>query len=65
MISLSILRHFEAGSDERAAFIKQRRAMVIKLADRSPITALAWSPDGWRIAAGNEGGAAFVIDLRR
>jgi WD40 repeat protein len=45
--------------------LKLRRAMVIKLADRSPITALAWSPDGWRIAAGNEAGAAFVVDLRR
>jgi WD40 repeat protein len=45
--------------------LRQRRSMVVKLADKSPITCLAWSPDGWRLAAGNEAGQAFVIDLQK
>jgi len=44
---------------------KQRRAGVLKLADKSPISCLAWSPDGRRIAAGNEDGMAFLIEIRR
>ncbi len=45
--------------------IKQKRSVVLKLADQSPITCLAWSPDGYKIAAGNERGDLLVIDLRR
>ncbi|MEA2852842.1 MAG: hypothetical protein QOE02_2861, partial [Rhodospirillaceae bacterium] len=26
---------------------------------------LAWSPDGFKLAVGNESGALLVIDLRR
>ena len=44
---------------------RQRRAMVVKLADKSPITCLAWSGDGWRLAAGNEAGMACIIELGR
>ncbi|MFM7344433.1 MAG: WD40 repeat domain-containing protein, partial [Tagaea sp.] len=31
---------------------------------QKPIRALAWSPDGWRIAAGGEDGYAVVFDLK-
>lgn len=31
---------------------------------QKPIRALAWSPDGWRIAAGSEDGYATVFDLK-
>ncbi|WP_421995144.1 WD40 repeat domain-containing protein [Reyranella sp.] len=45
--------------------IKTRRSAVLRMADGSAITGLAWSPDGWRLAAGNERGDLLVIDLRR
>lgn len=45
--------------------IKTRRSAVLKMSDGSPVTCLAWSPDGWRLAAGNEAGNLLVIDLRR
>lgn len=45
--------------------IKNRRSVVLKLSDGSPVTCLAWSPDGWSLAAGNEAGALLVVDLRR
>ncbi|MBS0520390.1 MAG: WD40 repeat domain-containing protein [Proteobacteria bacterium] len=45
--------------------IKTRRSVVIRMADSSPITCLAWAPDGFRLAAGNERGDLLVIDLRR
>ena len=45
--------------------IRHRRSAVLKLSDGSPITCLAWSPDGWQLAAGNEAGALLVLDLRR
>ena len=45
--------------------IKSRRSVVLKLSDGSPITSLAWSPDGWSLAAGNEAGNLLVVDLRR
>jgi WD40 repeat protein len=31
---------------------------------QKPIRAMAWSPDGWRIAAGAEDGYAVVFDLK-
>ena len=37
--------------------IKTRRSVVLKMADGSAITCLAWSPDGFRLAVGNEAGA--------
>jgi WD40 repeat protein len=45
--------------------IKARRSVVLKLADGSPITCVAWSPDGEKLAAGNERGDMLVIDLKR
>jgi WD40 repeat protein len=45
--------------------IKNRRSAVLKLSDGSPVTCVAWAPDGWSIAAGNEAGALLVVDLRR
>ncbi|MFI5001280.1 MAG: WD40 repeat domain-containing protein [Reyranellales bacterium] len=45
--------------------IKTRRTVVAKMADKSAITCLAWSPDGDRLAAGNERGDMLLVDLRR
>ena len=45
--------------------IKNRRSVVLKLSEGSPITCLSWSPDGWSLAAGNEAGQLLVVDLRR
>jgi WD40 repeat protein len=45
--------------------IKTKRSVVLKMADGSAITCLAWSPDGWRLAVGNDGGTLLVLDLRR
>ncbi len=45
--------------------IKTKRSVVLKMADGSAITCLAWSPDGHKLAAGNERGDLLVIDLRR
>jgi len=39
--------------------------VVLKMADGSAITCLAWSPDGYKLAVGNELGVLLVIDLRR
>jgi WD40 repeat protein len=45
--------------------IKARRSVAIRLADGSPITCLAWSPDGTKLAAGNENGDMLLLELRR
>ncbi|MBS0221265.1 MAG: WD40 repeat domain-containing protein [Proteobacteria bacterium] len=45
--------------------IKTRRSVVLKMADGSAITCLAWSPDGFCLAAGNDNGDLLLIDLRR
>jgi WD40 repeat protein len=45
--------------------IKLKRAVVIKMADGSPVTCLAWSSDGGRLAVGNQRGDMLVLDLRR
>ncbi|MCF8531663.1 MAG: WD40 repeat domain-containing protein [Reyranella sp.] len=45
--------------------IKTKRSVALKMADGSAITCLAWSPDGYGLAAGNERGDLLVIDLRR
>lgn len=45
--------------------IKTKRSVVLKMADGSAVTCLAWSPDGFGLAAGNERGDLLVINLRR
>ena len=45
--------------------IKSRRSVVLKMSDGSPITCIAWSPDGFQLAAGNEKGDLLTMDLRR
>jgi WD40 repeat protein len=45
--------------------IKTKRSVVLKMADGSAITCVTWSPDGYKIAAGNERGDMLVVDLRR
>ena len=45
--------------------LKTKRSVVLRMADGAAITCLAWAPDGWRLAAGTESGALFVLDLRR
>jgi WD40 repeat protein len=44
---------------------KTKRSVVLKMSDGSAISALAWSPDGFHLAAGNDNGDMLVIDLRR
>lgn len=45
--------------------IRTKRSVVLKMADGTAITCLAWSPDGWRLAVGSDAGKLLVIDLRR
>ena len=43
--------------------ISTQRAVVITEGGGSPVSALAWSGDGARLAVGTEGGTAAVVDL--
>ena len=45
--------------------IKTRRSVVLKMSDGSPVSCLAWSPDGFHLAVGNDNGDMLVVDLRR
>ena len=45
--------------------IKTRRSVVLKMSDGSAITCLAWSPDSYGLAVGNDRGDMLVVDLRR
>jgi WD40 repeat protein len=45
--------------------IKSKRSAVLRMSDGSAITCLAWSPDGLRLAAGNDKGDLLTIDLAR
>lgn len=45
--------------------IRTRRSVVLKMADGAAITGLAWSPDGFTLAVGNDRGDLLTIDLRR
>jgi hypothetical protein len=39
--------------------------VVLKMADGAAITCLAWSPDGFKLAVGNDRGDLLTIDLHR
>jgi WD40 repeat protein len=45
--------------------LKRRQSAVLKMADGSPVTCLAWSPDGAKLAVGNERGDLMVMTLER
>ncbi len=45
--------------------LKSRRSVVLKMADGSAVTCLAWSSDGTKIAVGNERGDLVVLDLKQ
>ena len=45
--------------------IRTKRSVVLKMADGAAITCLAWSPDGFRLAVGNDRGDLLTVDLRR
>jgi WD40 repeat protein len=45
--------------------IRTKRSVVLKMADGAAITCLAWSPDGFKLAIGNDRGDLLTIDLRR
>lgn len=45
--------------------IRTKRSVVLKMADGAAITCLAWSPDGFELAVGNDRGDLLTIDLRR
>ena len=40
------------------------RTLALAAPIGSPVSALAWSPDGWRLAAGTESGVVRLFDLR-
>ncbi len=45
--------------------IRTKRSVVLKMADGAAITCVTWSPDGFKLAAGNERGDMLIVDLRR
>jgi WD40 repeat protein len=45
--------------------IKTRRSVVLKMSDGSAVSGLAWSPDGFHLAVGNDNGDMLVVDLGR
>ena len=45
--------------------IRTKRSVVLKMADGAAITCLAWSPDGFKLAVGNDRGDLLTVDLRR
>jgi WD40 repeat protein len=63
-VSEFVLGGYDSGEIQLGE-IKSRRSAVLKMSDSSPITCLAWSPDGLRVAAGNENGDLWTIDLAR
>lgn len=54
---------FSHGSIE-IADLEKKRVMPLAGPLDSPVSAIAWSPDGWRIAAGTESGVLRLIDLK-
>lgn len=46
------------------ADIAKRRVMPLAEPTGSPVSALDWSPDGWRLATGTEAGTLRLFDLR-
>jgi len=44
--------------------LAKRRTLALAAATGSPVSTLAWSPDGWRLAAGTESGVLRVFELR-
>lgn len=45
--------------------IRSKQSVVLKMADGAAITCIAWSPDGFKLAVGNDRGDLLTIDLRR
>jgi WD40 repeat protein len=69
VVAASPVAEFVAGGYDSGEIqvgdVKKQLSRVVRLSDGSPITCLAWSPDGTRLAAGNERGDLLTIDLRR
>lgn len=44
--------------------LARKRALTVRPPGDSAISALAWSPDGWKLAWGSENGEAGLLDLK-
>jgi WD40 repeat protein len=53
-----------ADGQVHVADIAKKRVTPLDGPTGSPVSALEWSPDGWRLAAGTEAGTLRLFDLR-